>query len=42
MGIGWKLTGTMIGHHAVPVIVDAYMKGYRDFDVYDALKLVFV
>ncbi|MDR0937927.1 MAG: GH92 family glycosyl hydrolase [Mediterranea sp.] len=33
----WELaanyTGTMIGYHAVPVIVDAYMKGYRDFDV---------
>jgi predicted alpha-1,2-mannosidase len=33
----WELssneTGTMIGYHAVPVIVDAYMKGYRNFDV---------
>ena len=29
-------TGTMIGYHAVPVIVDAYMKGYRDFDVKEA------
>lgn len=31
-------TGTMIGYHAVPVIVDAYMKGYRDFDVEEAYK----
>jgi len=33
----WELfgneTGTMIGYHSIPVIVDAYMKGYRDFDV---------
>ncbi|MCX6232527.1 MAG: GH92 family glycosyl hydrolase [Bacteroidetes bacterium] len=32
----WELsgneTGCMIGYHAVPVIVDAYMKGIRDFD----------
>lgn len=38
----WELagnyTGTMIGYHAVPVIVDAYMKGYRDFDVEEAYK----
>lgn len=38
----WELagnyTGTMIGYHAVPIIVDAYMKGYRDFDVTDAYK----
>ncbi|MGL4292497.1 MAG: GH92 family glycosyl hydrolase, partial [Bacteroidales bacterium] len=26
-------TATMIGYHAVPVLVDAYMKGERDFDV---------
>lgn len=31
-------TGTMIGYHAVPVIVDAYMKGYRNFDVDEAYK----
>ncbi len=33
----WELagnyTGTMIGYHSVPVIVDAYFKGIRDFDV---------
>lgn len=33
----WELAGnytaTMTGYHAVPVIVDAYMKGCRDFDV---------
>lgn len=38
----WELagnyTGCMIGYHAVPVIVDAYMKGYRDFDAKAALK----
>ena len=38
----WELagnyTGTMIGYHAVPVIVDAYMKGYRNFDVDEAYK----
>ncbi len=26
----------MIGHHAIAVIVDTYMKGYRDFDVEEA------
>ena len=31
-------TGTMIGYHAVPVIVDAYMKGQRDFDVETAYQ----
>ena len=40
----WELaaneTGTMIGYHAVPVIVDAYMKGYRNFDVDKAYKAV--
>lgn len=38
----WELagnyTGCMIGYHSVPVIVDAYMKGYRDFDAHQALK----
>jgi len=41
----WELsgneTGCMIGYHAVPVIVDAYMKGIRNFDVekaYAAMK----
>jgi predicted alpha-1,2-mannosidase len=33
----WELagnyTGTMIGYHSVPVIVDSYMKGNRNFDV---------
>ncbi|MFN2396932.1 MAG: GH92 family glycosyl hydrolase [Bacteroidales bacterium] len=40
----WELnanyTGTMIGSHSIPVIVDAYMKGIRNFDVekaYDAM-----
>lgn len=31
-------TGTMIGYHAVPVIVDAYVKGSRDFDVEEAYR----
>jgi predicted alpha-1,2-mannosidase len=41
----WALWGnetyTMIGNHAVPVIVDAYLKGFRGFDVdlaYDAVR----
>jgi len=41
----WELsaneTMTMIGYHSVPVIVDAYIKGIRDFDVekaYEAMK----
>jgi len=32
---------SMVGDHLIPVIVDAYMKGYRDFDaefVYEAMK----
>ena len=41
----WALWGgetyCMIGNHAVPVIVDAYLKGYRGFDAeraYEAIK----
>ena len=38
----WELagnyTGCMIGYHAIPVIVDAYNKGIRDFDTQLALK----
>lgn len=38
----WELcaneTSCMIGYHAVPVIVDAYMKGLRDFDQELAMK----
>lgn len=38
----WELasnyTGTMIGYHAVSVIVDSYMKGDRNFDVEKAYK----
>lgn len=33
----WELngnyTGTMIGSHSIPVVVDAYMKGIRNYDV---------
>ena len=38
----WELvgnyTGCMIGYHSVPVIVDAYFKGIRDFDVEKAYQ----
>ena len=38
----WSLVGnetnTMTGHHAVPVITDAYKKGYRGFDADKALE----
>jgi len=41
----WELSGnetmTMIGYHAIPVIVDAWVKGITDFDVekaYEAMK----
>ena len=38
----WELagnyTGCMIGYHAVPVVVDAYAKGIRDFDQELALE----
>ena len=38
----WELasneTNCMIGYHSIPVIVDAYLKGIRDFDVNLALE----
>jgi len=38
----WSLVGnetnTMTGHHAVPVIADAYRKGYRGFNAEKALE----
>jgi len=38
----WELvanyTGTMIGYHSIPVIVDAYFKGIKDFDIDKAYK----
>lgn len=38
----WELaaneTNCMIGYHAVPVIVDAYVKGIRDFDAGEAFR----
>jgi predicted alpha-1,2-mannosidase len=38
----WELSGNetecMIGYHAVPVIVDAWMKGIRNFDAEKALE----
>lgn len=33
-------TGCMIGYHAVPVIVDAYVKGLRDYDTQLAMDAV--
>src|SRR5262249_12983779 len=36
-----KETWCMIGYHSVPVITDAYLKGFRDYDaeaVYQAMK----
>jgi predicted alpha-1,2-mannosidase len=40
----WELaanyTGCMIGYHAVPVIVDAYVKGLRDYDLNKAMDAV--
>jgi len=40
----WELaanyTGCMIGYHAVPVIVDAYVKGLRDYDLEKAMEAV--
>jgi predicted alpha-1,2-mannosidase len=40
----WELasnyTGCMIGYHAVPVIVDSYLKGERDFDIEKAYAAV--
>jgi predicted alpha-1,2-mannosidase len=40
----WELnsnyTGCMIGYHAVPVIVDSYLKGERDFDVQKAFLAI--
>lgn len=40
----WELasnyTGTMIGSHSVSVIVDAYMKGHRNFDTRKALEAI--
>src|ERR1700743_465166 len=38
----WPLASTetycMVGNHSIPVIVDAYAKGIRDFDVEEAFK----
>ena len=39
-GLASNYTGTMIGSHAVSVIVDAYMKGQRDFDTQKALEAI--
>jgi predicted alpha-1,2-mannosidase len=34
---GGKETWCMIGNHAIPVIVDAYEKGFRDWDAQEAM-----
>ena len=38
----WALLGnetnTMTGYHAIPVITDAYLKGYRDYDAEEAFE----
>lgn len=38
----WELagnyTGCMIGYHSIPVIVDAYMKGIRNYDIKKAFE----
>ncbi len=34
---GGKETWCMIGNHAIPVIAEAYLKGFHDFDVNEAL-----
>ena len=40
----WGLAGTdnhcMIGHHSVPVVVDAYLKGFRGFDAERAFNAI--
>lgn len=35
-------TGTMVGNHSIPVIVDAYLKGIGDFDANHALEAMLV
>ncbi|MEN8200969.1 MAG: GH92 family glycosyl hydrolase [Bacteroidota bacterium] len=39
-GLASNYTGTMIGSHAVSVIVDAYMKGQRNFNTAMALEAI--
>ena len=38
----WELwgneTNTMIGYHSIPIMVDAYFKGFRNYDVQEAFK----
>jgi predicted alpha-1,2-mannosidase len=35
---GGKETWCMIGNHAIPVIADAYLKHFRDYDAHEALR----
>jgi predicted alpha-1,2-mannosidase len=35
---GGKETWCMIGNHAIPIITDAYLKGFRDYDANEALN----
>lgn len=38
--LGANETGCMIGYHAVPVIVDAFMKGIKDYDTLKAFEAI--
>ena len=40
MSYGGKNVDCMIGNHAVPVIVDAYLKGFRGFDATRAFEAI--
>ena len=40
MSFGGKLIDCMIGNHAVPVIADAYLKGFRGFDASLAFEAI--
>ena len=35
---GGKETWCMIGNHAIPIITDAYLKGFRNYDANEALN----
>ncbi len=35
---GGKETWCMIGNHSIPIITDAYLKGFRDYDANEALN----
>jgi len=35
---GWLPTGPMTGNHAIPIIVDSYLKGITDFNIEEAYQ----